>query len=259
MTWVVLVVSSVGVGAIVWPRDRPRPISLRAQPDRGLRGWGWVARAGRVVRRWALVDNWLGDDVGDSLVGAVVIASIVLAVAIPTLAPACPAGLALVVVRRRRVRLRNEATSVSRGLPDVIDLLALGIGAGLTLRHALAHAVPWMPEPFRAVFGEALQRSRDGEPLVRSLDWCEPRLGDSSRNLLRVLIAAERDGAALTPALERAGDDARRRRRVQAEERARKVPVTMLFPLVLCVLPAFALLTVVPLLLGTLADLEFPG
>ena len=36
----------------------------------------------------------------------------------------------------------------------------------------------------------------------------------------------------------------------RAEEAARRVPVKLLFPLVLCVLPAFALLTVAPLLAG---------
>ena len=37
---------------------------------------------------------------------------------------------------------------------------------------------------------------------------------------------------------------------------ARRVPVQLLFPLVACVLPAFALLTVVPLLAGTLRTLS---
>ena len=39
-------------------------------------------------------------------------------------------------------------------------------------------------------------------------------------------------------------------------ERARKVPVQLLFPLVVCVLPAFALLTVVPLLVSSLGTLS---
>ena len=50
-----------------------------------------------------------------------------------------------------------------------------------------------------------------------------------------------------------------RTRRVAAEEAARRIPVTMLFPLVMCVLPAFALLTVVPILAATLGDLRLPA
>jgi len=84
-------------------------------------------------------------------------------------------------------------------------------------------------------------------------------LGPEVRPLTATLIAANTDGAALLPALERVGDEARRRRRVEAEDRARRVPVAMLFPLIVCVLPAFALLTVVPLLVGTLSELQIPG
>jgi pilus assembly protein TadC len=55
--------------------------------------------------------------------------------------------------------------------------------------------------------------------------------------------------------LERVAEQARDVRRRHAEESARRVPVQLLFPLVACVLPAFVLLTVVPLLAGTLRSL----
>ena len=45
-------------------------------------------------------------------------------------------------------------------------------------------------------------------------------------------------------------------RRREAEERARRLPVQLLFPLVVCVLPAFGLLAVVPLLAGSLPALS---
>lgn len=254
-----MALSVVGASAVLWPPAHLRTESVDARPVLTRRSPGWLARIGGLVRRWRLLSTWLGDDVSDSTLGAGAITAAAMGAVAPPLMLVVPSGLALVVVRRRRERLQAAANEVMRGLPDVIDLLSLGVGAGLTLRHALAHAVPWMPSPFAAVFEEALQRSNEGEPLARSLGRCESRLGDPARALLRVLMAAERDGVALLPALERAGDEARRKRRVRAEERARKVPVTMLFPLVVCVLPAFALLTIVPLLLGTLADLELPG
>jgi len=59
-----------------------------------------------------------------------------------------------------------------------------------------------------------------------------------------VLAGAERYGTPLLPALDRLALDARLDRRRRAEEAARRVPVKLLFPLVLCVLPAFGLLTV---------------
>ena len=70
-----------------------------------------------------------------------------------------------------------------------------------------------------------------------------------------MLVASERYGVPLTEGLDRVAREARLERRRRAEERARRLPVLLLFPLVLCVLPAFGLLTVVPLLVGSLPDL----
>ena len=73
-----------------------------------------------------------------------------------------------------------------------------------------------------------------------------------ARPLVDVLLASERYGVPLGDGLDRVAREARLERRRRAEERARRVPVLLLFPLVLCVLPAFGLLTVVPLLVGSL-------
>jgi pilus assembly protein TadC len=56
--------------------------------------------------------------------------------------------------------------------------------------------------------------------------------------------------------LDRVSVDCRLRRRRAAEEAARRLPVTLLFPLVLTTLPAFALLTIVPLLVGSFSSLS---
>jgi tight adherence protein C len=71
-----------------------------------------------------------------------------------------------------------------------------------------------------------------------------------------VLVGAERYGTPLLPGLDRLAVDARLDRRRRAEEAARRVPVKLLFPLVLCVLPAFGLLTMTPLLAGALDALR---
>ncbi len=149
--------------------------------------------------------------------------------------------------------------ATDRALPEVIDLIILGVGSGLTSRHALKMSVPWLQEPFSSALSEVIRRSDGGEPFAVALEVATVELGPTVRPLINTLIASETDGAALLPALLRVSDEARRRRRVEAENRARRVPVSMLFPLVLCILPAFALLTVVPLLIGTLTELELPG
>jgi tight adherence protein C len=81
-------------------------------------------------------------------------------------------------------------------------------------------------------------------------------LGEPVRPLVRALTSSERYGVPLRDALDRLAVEVRLDRRRRAEEAARRVPVKLLFPLVLCVLPAFALLTVVPLLVGAFRSLR---
>ena len=80
-------------------------------------------------------------------------------------------------------------------------------------------------------------------------------LGEAYTPLIEVLRAGHQRGAPVLDALDRIAETARDRRRRNAEARARRLPVTMLFPLVMCTLPAFGLLAVVPLLVASLTDL----
>ncbi len=160
------------------------------------------------------------------------------------------------LVARRKSRARDDA--VDRHLPELIDLLSLGVAAGLTLRHAAAAVVGWLPAPYDELIGTAVERAARGEAWTDALAGVARDLGPGPESVFSILIASERDGAPIGPALRRAGDEARRSRRTRAEQRVRRVPVLMLFPLVFCILPAFALLTVVPLLVGTLRDLQLP-
>ena len=96
-----------------------------------------------------------------------------------------------------------------------------------------------------------------GRRLADALDDLPPR-GEALRPLVAALVAADRYGAPLGPGLERLADDVRATCRRRAEELARRVPVKLLFPLVTCILPAFALLTVAPLIASALRSLRLP-
>jgi tight adherence protein C len=67
---------------------------------------------------------------------------------------------------------------------------------------------------------------------------------------------SHRVGASVRGSLKALVDDLRAERRARAEERARRAPVKMLFPLVFLILPAFLLLTVGPVLLSTVRSLH---
>jgi tight adherence protein C len=156
--------------------------------------------------------------------------------------------------RRRRGEHRRATL---RTLPESADLLGLGLGAGLSVPAAVRLVAPWAGGPFRVVFVEALRRTDAGVPFARALEDAAAGLDPAARPLISLLAAADNDGGAVVAGLLRVSDEARRRRRAAAEARARRLPVTILLPLVLCVLPAFGLLAVAPLVFTALGDLEF--
>ncbi len=143
-----------------------------------------------------------------------------------------------------------------RTLPETADLIALGVSAGASIRAAIGNTIRWMDDPFREVFAEALRRADAGETFAAALHSAADGLDSAARPLIGLVAAAEVDGAAVLAGLVRVSDEGRRRRRSRAAIRARRLPVTMLLPLVLCVLPAFGLLAVAPMVLTALGDLD---
>lgn len=206
----------------------------------------------------ARVGGLVGVEPEDSrLVAIAVPVAIAVATLFGTIGVVVVVAVMVLAVRSRRCeRERVFRQRVERSLPEVVDLLGLVVAAGCTTSSALREVAPRSPEPFRSELAALVRRAEAGEPVVESVRRLRSVLGNSVDSLAYSLIAAEVDGVPLRPALERVSDEAYRRRRVRAEEAARRVPVLMLFPLVFCVLPAFCLLTVVPLLAASIRDLQ---
>jgi tight adherence protein C len=157
------------------------------------------------------------------------------------------------VERRRRRRL---ARAVADDLPEVLDLMALVAGAGFTPAFAVEAVGRHSSGPVGLELARAHRQAGGGARLADALDGLTSRLGDEVRPLTAVLVASERYGAPLVDGLERVAADVRLQRQRRAEEAAGQIPVRLLFPLVGCILPAFALLTVAPLLAGALRSLR---
>lgn len=151
--------------------------------------------------------------------------------------------------RDRRRRAKGEA-----GVADLVDLFAVAVGSGLNVRlavEAVARRAP--PGPLTDELGAVVRGVAAGRRLADRLEEAPDRSEvEALRPLVAALVDAERYGSALGPSLDRLADEARRTRHRRAEEAARRIPVKLLFPLVTCVLPAFGLLTVAPLLAGGL-------
>ncbi len=210
-----------------------------------------ITRLGRLIRSGAS-DN----PTADKRVGATCLVAFGAFVVHPV--PAVAVGLLVGAypLVRRRVDERRRGREVLAELPWVVGLIRMGVVAGLPVAGALSEAASRGHGPVSAALREALDRSDRGAPLAQEVDGLRPLLGEPGRPLLSALVGSLRLGAPVGPALEAAAVDLRATARRRAETRARKVPVLMLFPLALCVMPAFILLSVVPMVLDALGNLE---
>jgi tight adherence protein C len=157
---------------------------------------------------------------------------------------------------RDRLRRRRTARAVDAALADTIDLVVLAIRAGMLPVAAMRSVLPHCADPIGDALAAVLHRVDDGERFSDALPSLSARLGPALDPLVDGLAVADRDGLPLGPVLERLAADARAHRRRQVEAAARQLPVRLALPLVLCTLPSFVLLAVVPLLLTALASLH---
>ncbi|MGH2724347.1 MAG: type II secretion system F family protein [Actinomycetota bacterium] len=151
-------------------------------------------------------------------------------------------------VLARRVAARRA--TISAAVPDLLDLVAVSVTAGLTPRLALDRAVEALHGPLAEELSAARREVELGASWRATLRSVAGRTG--LRDLRRLASTLERSERLGTPVAGRLRDlarEVRAERRAAQEERARRAPVAMLFPLVFLILPAFVLAAVVPAVL----------
>lgn len=151
------------------------------------------------------------------------------------------------VVRRRREAVRRD-------LPHLVELFAATLRSGASPGAGIAVVCAALPGPAAdRLSGVAARLSLGLDPVaVWSALEGDPELG----RLGRAMARAQSTGAPVVASVERLADDLARAGRAEAEERARTVGVRAALPLGLCLLPAFLLVGIVPLVVALLATLD---
>ncbi len=152
-------------------------------------------------------------------------------------------------VRRRRERL-------VAGVPHVVDLMSACLTAGLSPGAALEQVASAVEDPMAEELAALSSRLRLGvDPSTAWRDLARhPQLGGVGRAVSRAVDS----GASVAEAMLRLSEDLRREARTGMETRARAVGVRAAIPLGLCLLPAFVLIGVVPLVAGSVSVLVGP-
>jgi Flp pilus assembly protein TadB len=145
---------------------------------------------------------------------------------------------------------RLERERVAAALPLAVDLMAAALGAGLAPSASLEVVVDVVRGPIRERLSQTVRRLQVGvDPVTVWTDLGrDPELGVLGRTISRAL----QSGSAVAESLARLSEDLRADQRAAVEARARTVGVKAAIPLGVCLLPAFVLLGVIPLVAGSL-------
>jgi pilus assembly protein TadC len=160
----------------------------------------------------------------------------------------------VVVGRAEPAGARRRRESVRRDLPYVVDLFAATLRSGAAPGDGIALVCAALPGAAAdRLAGVAARLSLGLDPVqVWTALADDPQLGRLGRTLAR----AQASGAPVVAAVERLADDLAGTARAETEERARAVGVKAAVPLGLCLLPAFVLIGIVPLVVALLTGLR---
>ena len=151
----------------------------------------------------------------------------------------------LLVKRRARERLDQ----IEYDLPELIDLLVVGVEAGLSFSASLQATSLRLRGPLGQEMRLMLQEQRMGLSSIEALKNVLERVETPSmRTFVRAMIQGEQLGISVGQILRAISLEMRQRRKASAEERAQKAPVKMLFPLVFLIFPAMFVVILGPAL-----------
>lgn len=136
-----------------------------------------------------------------------------------------------------RIGQREKAIRIA--LPDMLDMLTISVEAGLGFDAALGKLVKNSTGPLVDEFAKMLREVQAGmsrKDAFRNLsDRVQlPELGA----FITAMVQADVFGVSISNVLRTQATEMRTRRRQHAEELAQKATVKLVFPLVLCILPA---------------------
>ncbi|MCA1905088.1 MAG: type II secretion system F family protein [Desulfarculus sp.] len=144
------------------------------------------------------------------------------------------------IVLSYQVRFRRDR--IGRELPDVLDLLVISVEAGLGLDAAIKRVAQEVRISAPTLAGELHHVSLElkaGIQRAQALRNLADRCGvDEVSSLVTMMVQADRFGVSVGRSLRVHSDSVRTKRRQRMEERAAKIPLKLLFPVLFMIFPA---------------------
>jgi tight adherence protein C len=141
----------------------------------------------------------------------------------------------------------HRQDAIRRSLSNALDMLTVSVEAGLGFDAALMQVAQATYGPLAGEFARVLQEIRIGKSRLDAFSAMGQRTDVSElRSFITALSQADRLGIPVANVLREQSKEMRVLRRQLAEERAQKVPVKILFPLIFCIFPALFVVLIGP-------------
>lgn len=144
-----------------------------------------------------------------------------------------------------RAQERQEA--IRADLADTLDQITISIEAGLGLETAIIRAGEHGTGPLAQELMRTIQDMRVGLSRKEAYTALADRTSVTDlKRFARAIMQADAYGVSVSNVVRTQSKDLRGKRRQRAEEKAMKVPVQVLFPLMLCILPVLFIVVLGP-------------
>jgi len=141
----------------------------------------------------------------------------------------------------------DRSETMQRDLPDALDLLTISVEAGLAFDAALARVAKSTDGPLAQEFARVLQEMNIGMGRTTAMRALGERTSISElKSFVTAMVQADAFGIPIGQVLRIQATEMRTKRRQRAEEKAQKVPVKILFPMLLCIFPALFIVIIGP-------------
>lgn len=146
--------------------------------------------------------------------------------------------------------LTARQKEISNSLPDVIDLITVSVEAGLGFDGALMKVVDKKPGPLASEFDKVLQEIKVGRQKKDALRDMSKRIDIQDFTAFTgAIIQADQFGVGIANVLRIQSEQMRLKRKQRAQERAMKVPVKMLIPMVVFIFPTLFVVLLGPVVI----------
>ena len=155
-----------------------------------------------------------------------------------------------------RTKAQDRQTRIRVALPDTLDQITVCVEAGLGFEAAMARAARTGDGPLADEVVRTLQDIQLGVPRREAMRALSERNDvDELRQFVTAIVQAEGYGVPIAKVLRIQASELRDKRRQAAEERAMKISIKLLIPLVFCVLPCVFIVILAPALLSLVHSL----